>query len=463
MKTAANQTITLVLFIFLIVQFSAAQKIAGTWQGRLYILGKDTRIVFHFTPDSIGKLKGTMDVPKEMTLGIVVDEIELIGDSLSFYIPELSAEFTGVMKKDSDLIPGYFRQNGVKFSLSLFKGEEEDLLYHRPQKPAKPYPYQEEEVSILNLKGSDTLAGTLTKPNINGKHPAIIMITGSGPEDRDETVFGHKPFLIIADYLTRMGFAVLRCDDRGTSKSTGNFRSATSSDFADDVEAQLNYLLKRPDIDIHKIGLIGHSEGGIIAPMVAARRNEVAFIVMLAGPSINMFDLLLVQDSMVSATNGMSSTQIAGFVNKNKKLFEFVQSAKDSATAADSIDHYLSGKGMDNEVLLSIRQLCSPWMRWFIGFDPAVNLRKLNCAVLALNGEKDIQVPASLNIAVIEKILKESDNKNYKTLIIPGLNHLFQPCNSCSISEYANINLTIDPSVLKTIGEWLEDNVSSNK
>jgi pimeloyl-ACP methyl ester carboxylesterase len=251
---------------------------------------------------------------------------------------------------------------------------------------------------------------------------------------------------------------VLRCDDRGTAGSTGIFATATPDDFANDVEAQLDYLKTRADVDVKKIGLIGHSEGGIIGPMIAAKRKEVAFLVMMAGPGMDMFDLILVQDSLIAAADGATPAQISEHVNANKKLFAVANAAKDSASAADSINNYLSSIGTKDKIILtSIRFLCNPWMRWYIGFDPRENLRKVKCPVLAINGEKDVQVQASMNIASIEQVLKESGNKNFKTEILPGLNHLFQQCKKCSVSEYSSIEETMNPAALSVIGNWMEN------
>ena len=321
---------------------------------------------------------------------------------------------------------------------------------------SRPYPYYDEEVKVFNVKGGDTLAGTFTKPNAKGKYPVAILITGSGPEDRNESVFGHKPFLVLADYLTRKGFAVLRCDDRGTAKSTGNFATATSADFATDVEAQIDYLKKRKDVDTKRIGLIGHSEGGVVAPLVASKRNDVAFIVMMAGVGVGMFDNLYIQDSLVAASMGYSKEGLQNYLYQQKTMFGFITSSKDSSTAANKLYQYLSGSGASDQIVnAAIKQLCSPWMRWFIGYDPAEHLKKVQCPVLAINGEKDVQVPAELNITAIEKTLREIGNKNFRTEILPGLNHLFQHCNKCTVSEYREIEETINPEVLKYIGEWL--------
>ncbi len=463
MKVINKNKISVFKFIFLfsllIKTLTYAQDLSGTWQGRLIFTGGDLRIVFHFNRDSTGAFTGTTDSPDQAIKGTKLDDVVFMGDSLSFSVPEFNGEYSGVYHQDNMSFNGHLKQQGLKIPLKLVKGEADDLIYKRPQKPIKPYPYVEEEVTVQNKKSGETLSGTFTKPNGHGKFPAVILITGSGPEDRDETVYGHKPFLLLSDYLTRKGFAVLRCDDRGMAKSTGTFATATPDDFATDVEAQIDYLKTRSDVDAEKLGLIGHSEGAIIAPMVAVTRKDIAFIVMMAGPGIDMFDLLLVQDSLFYEAEGETPAQISEFVNRNKRLFAMVKTAKDSAAAADSINNYLSSVGTkDHIILTAIRQLCTPWMRWYIGFDPRKNLQKIQCPVLAINGEKDVQVPASIDIASIEQTLKQSGSKNFKTIILPGLNHLFQRCKKCSVSEYVYLEETMDPTALSAIGDWMEKN-----
>jgi dipeptidyl aminopeptidase/acylaminoacyl peptidase len=456
--------ITVMLLLLILSKHSIAQELEGTWQGRLNFFSKDIRVVFHFKKDSAGEYTSSMDSPEQGSFGNKVNDVEKIGDSLQFEIPEMDVEYSGTYNKDSAAFYGHMKQHGFKIALKLIKGEGEDLLYKRPQKPLKPYPYVEEEVTVINKKAGDTLAGTFTRPFGKGKFPAVILITGSGAEDRDETVFAHKPFLILADYLTRRGFAVLRCDDRGTAKSTGNFSSATVPDFASDAGAQLDYLKSRPDVNSKRIGLLGHSEGGTVAPMLAAKRNDVAFIILMAGVTVDFFDNLIVQDSLFAVTEGESKEKVAKFLENQKKLFEIISTSKDSSSAAEGINNYLSGTGAsDKEIIKAIRQLCSPWLRWYVGFNPQENLRKLHCPVLAVNGEKDIQVPAEINIAAVDRILKESANKNYKTEIFPDLNHLFQQCKKCSLSEYVTIEETMNPIALTTIGDWMEKNFLQKK
>jgi dipeptidyl aminopeptidase/acylaminoacyl peptidase len=258
-----------------------------------------------------------MDVPDQRIDKMDLD-VEVTSDTLILSIPEVNGEYVGKYNPDSAAFFGYFKQSGIKFPLKLIKGEENDLVYFRPQKPKKPYPYIEEEVTVENKPAKLTLAGTFTKPEGKGPFPAVILITGSGPEDRDETILGHKPFLILADYLTRKGFAVLRCDDRGTAKSTGDFYG-TSADYATDAVVQLEYLKTRKDVDAGKIGLLGHSEGGIIAPLAAAPRKDVAFLVLYAAPAVDLYNLLLVQDSLILASEERSQKEIADSREKNAK------------------------------------------------------------------------------------------------------------------------------------------------
>ena len=268
-------------FTLVIHSSNYGQDLPGTWQGLLSVFGTNIRVVFHFTKDGDNKYSATTDSPDQGQKGMDVDEVEVNGDSLFLAIYKLNGEYAAVYNKDSLAYIGNLKQRGIKFPLKIIKGEADDLLYKRPQKPNRPFPYEEEEVLIKNKTSGIELSGTFSKPKGKGKFPAVILITGSGKQDRDETVMGHKPFLLISDYLARRGFAVLRCDDRGAGKSTGDFSSSTSGDFSTDAEAQIDFLESRSDVDKKKIGLLGHSEGGLIAPMVAARRHDVAFVVML--------------------------------------------------------------------------------------------------------------------------------------------------------------------------------------
>ncbi|MFM2135988.1 MAG: hypothetical protein RL021_1388, partial [Bacteroidota bacterium] len=397
-----------VVVLFVFATSGRAQDFSGTWQGRLRFMKADIRLVLRLDKDSLGNWSGTLQSPEQSKTAYAVDELKVIGDTLSFDVFEMETAYTGVFNADSNAVIGRFEQRGFKLPMKLLKGEDSDLLYTRPQRPRPPYPYHVEEVRIVNSLGGDTLAGTLTRPSSKGKYPAVVLITGSGPEDRDETVFAHKPFLLLADHLTRMGYAVLRCDDRGAGASTGDFSKATPDDFASDITAQVKYLRKRKDIDRRSIGLLGHSEGGIIAPMVAVDDKRIAFVILLAAPAMDLFELLLEQAVLAAKADGTKQKDIDERVNRNRRLFEILKNSSDSSDAQQRIVSYLDSlQASDAEIERSLKTVCTPWMRWYVGYDPTENLKKLRCPVLAINGEKDVQVPAKSNLPRIEEALKK--------------------------------------------------------
>lgn len=294
----------------------------------------------------------------------------------------------------------------------------------------------------------------------------MVLISGSGPQNRDEEIFGHKPFLVLADYLTRKGIAVLRYDDRGIAASEGDFEEATTADFATDAGAAVYYLQSRPEINKRKIGLIGHSEGGAIAPMVAADNASVGFIVLLAGPGIPGDQLLLIQQELIGKASGVSDSLLNQSAALNEKLFTLVKNTEDESTlqskligfmgASDLTDRGIPpGQSKEAFIQKQVDMLASPWMRYFLKYDPAVNLRKVSCPVLALNGEKDLQVPPRVNLTAIKKYLAEAGNNRVTVYELKGLNHLFQECTTGSPSEYASIQQTFSPEALGTISDWV--------
>ena len=340
----------------------------------------------------------------------------------------------------------------------------------RPQNPVKPYPYNEEEIVFPNESANISLAGTLTFPKSNGKYPAVVLITGSGKQDRDETVYNHKPFLVIADYLTRNGIAVLRFDDRGGGKSTGDHSIATTEDFATDAAAAVQYLKSRNEIDSKKIGLIGHSEGGIIAPMTAVNSSDVAFLVLLAGPAVPGKEILWRQTELILRSNGMGEEEITKNVNQAKKAHEIITNSPDSITAYNKLKEMFDQEfaalsdeekqkpeySADN-FKAQTKVLLSPWFRFFLKYDPQPILENISVPVLALNGEKDLQVDPEQNLPVIENSLKNGGNKNFKTIKLPGLNHLFQTTKTGALSEYGQNEETFSPDALKIIGDWIKE------
>jgi fermentation-respiration switch protein FrsA (DUF1100 family) len=328
--------------------------------------------------------------------------------------------------------------------------------------------YYAEEVSFLNSQDNVTLSGTLTLPSLDGNFPVAILISGSGPQDRDGQVFGHKPFFVIAEHLAKNGIAVLRYDDRGFGKSTGNFPTATSLDFSTDVKSAVAYLKTRKEVDANKIGLIGHSDGAMVAPMVAAGSSDVAFVVLLAGPGIKGDKLLVNRQEIVERAMGLPEHEIQKSKNRSEQVFEIIAQSKDPQAARTKLTEY--GKehiddmpedaippGMTKEKFLfkEIESLTSPWFLYFLSYDPAPTLEKVACPVLALNGDKDIQCPSRENLAAIEAALKKGGNDKVTIKELPNVNHFFQECETGYPDEYARIEQSFSPSVLTEISEWI--------
>jgi uncharacterized protein len=441
-----------------------AQQITGDWNGVLRIQPTmQLRIVFHITQTG-DKYLATMDSPDQGAKGIPVKSTEFTTPKLAITMPDLMAEYNGELQGDS--IVGTFKQRGISFPLTLTRHASEKQAVRRPQEPIPPFPYYSEEVTFPNKPAGITLAGTLTLPKKEGIFPVAILITGSGPQNRDEELFGHKPFLVIADYLTRNGIAVLRYDDRGVAKSTGNFQTALTPDLASDVESAIAYLKTRKEIDRKKIGLIGHSEGGIIAPMVAAKSKEVRFIVMLAGTWMRGDQLIILQQELIGRASGAPEKELEMWREVSKKGMEMLLQAPDPQAIKPELTRLLTEtqqkdstrqkETVDALVNQQISQMTSPWMLFFLKYDPLPALTKVKCPVLALNGEKDLQVPAKENIPAIENALKKGGNKQVTVRIFPGLNHLFQECKTGIPGEYGTIEQTIAPVVLETTVNWIK-------
>jgi pimeloyl-ACP methyl ester carboxylesterase len=434
-------------------------KLAGLWEGPLKVGAVELRLGFAITAKPDGSLTATMDSIDQGAKDIPIDKVDLADKKLTLELPKLKASFTGTIAADGTTIKGEWKQGGLTLPLELMRVEKFSTV-RRPQTPKKPYSYEEEEVTVENKGAGVKLAGTLTKPKGQGPFRAAILITGSGPQDRDETLFGHKPFLLLADYLTRKGIAVLRCDDRGVDKSTGEHDKATSADFATDVRAQVAFLKERADIK--DIGLIGHSEGGLIAPMVAAGNPDVAFIVLLAGTGVAGEELLLMQGQALLKAAKADEKSLKWQYDLQTRLFKLIKDGASDKQLTTALDDAL--KEIPNDVHKMLgdqasaqfsKLLTTPWLRFFLRHDPRNDLRKVHCPVLALNGEKDTQVPPKENLGQIEKALKAAGNKNVTIREFPDLNHLFQNCKTGLPGEYGKIEETMAPVVLEAIGDWI--------
>jgi fermentation-respiration switch protein FrsA (DUF1100 family) len=429
--------------------------IDGAWLGALDMKLIRLRVIFHLTNTEDG-LTATLDSPDQGAKGLPATSITRDGSSLTIQMKQIAGEFTGKIKPELDSIEGTWTQAGNSTALSLARVKDAAALERkRPQTPIRPYPYNEEDVSYDNKSGSIRLAATFTAPRGKGPFPAVVLITGSGPQDRDESLLGHKPFLVLADYLTRHGIAVLRADDRGTGKSGGDFSTATTLDFASDAEAGVAWLQTRPEVDAHRIGLIGHSEGGVVAPIAAARNPDIAFIVLMAGPGVPLAQILVSQQRLILQASGMSKDEVDRKAEQQRAMLKLVREEKDNATLEKKMKEQFAGVVPDDQMGVQAKMIGSPWFRWLLDYDPATTLRKVKCPVLAINGEKDLQVPPGQNLPPIRAALRQGGNRDFEVDELPGLNHLFQTAKTGALSEYAEIEETISPMALEKISAWI--------
>lgn len=463
--------------IAVIISFSGSAlpqsgKFHGTWQGKLNV-GVELRLVFHIT-DSAGVLNASADSPDQNAFGMKCDSVFVTENTITIKMLALRASYVGKQNSDS-IIEGTFAQ-GANLPLTLKKVNKVEVR-KRPQTPKPPFSYKSEEVIYENADKSLKYGATITIPNGAGPFPAAVLITGSGAQNRDEEILGHKLFAVIADHLTQNGIIVLRVDDRGMGKSTGKFSEATSADFANDVSASVDYLLARNEVDKNKVGLIGHSEGGMIAPMVATKRTDINFVILLAGPGVKTLDLLVEQTGAIMISSGVSEKAVLSYKPLYRKLLvktigetdttkAFQKASKLTEKWADQTDTtILIQLGMNDKYAREkaseqmVKSVSGKWFRYFLRFDPAPYLRKLNCKVLALNGSKDLQVIASQNIPGIDAALKKSKAPVKDIKVLEGLNHLFQTCKKCSLAEYGEIEETFSPEALKEMSGWLNKNV----
>jgi hypothetical protein len=429
--------------------------IDGAWMGSLDTGAIKLRVVFHIVNTEDG-LTATMDSPDQGAKGLPTTSVTRDGASLKIEAKGIGGVFEGKIAADLSSIDGKWTQMGNTMPLVLKRVKDQaELELKRPQNPVKPYPYREDEVTYDNKVQNATLAATFTIPQGTGPFPAVLLITGSGPQDRDETLLGHKPFLVLSDYLTRHGIAVLRADDRGVGKSTGVFAKATTADFSTDVEAGVAYLKTRAEVNPHKIGLIGHSEGAVIAPMVAARNQDVAFIVMMAGTGVPGDQVLVAQGEAIQVASGKSAEEAAKDAAKEREMLTLVETEKDQAVLEKELKEKLAGEVPEAQIGLQISEVTSPWFRYFLTYDPATALRKVTCPVLVLNGALDKQVLPSQNLPAIRKALEEAGNKHFEIDELPGLNHLFQKAKTGAPAEYAEIEETMSPVALDKMAGWI--------
>lgn len=451
------------------------KKFNGLWDGKLAVGGGiELRIVFNFSADSANKLKLVVELPEQGT-NVTPSEVIFSGDTVNVEIKEALVKFRGILVNDSS-IKGEWKQAGMSSPLNL---QKTDKIFKavRSQTPVPPFPYKSEDVEYFNADKSIKYAGTITIPPGKGPFPAAILITGSGQQNRDEETMGHKPFAVIADHLTRQGMVILRVDDRGIGGTTGDMK-VTTADFAKDVMVGLNYLKKRPEVNAKKLGMIGHSEGGMMAPMIAAERKDIDFIVLLAAPGVKTIDLMTEQNQAILSKTPMNKNYIQVYSRLYRKIVETINNTVDPTAVRENITQVVdkwrdttdktavmmttgifNTKKRDEFVNAFASLAENPWYKYYFKFDPAPYLEKLSCKVLALNGDKDIQVLSTSNLEGIRTALKRSKVKTSEVIEMPGLNHLFQTCKECTLVEYSKLDETFSPAALNKMSEWLKKNV----
>ncbi|MEX1384109.1 alpha/beta hydrolase family protein [Lutibacter sp.] len=455
--------ITTFLIVFSIIN-AISQDISGEWNGKTKRGDKLITFVFKIKQEN-SKYSTTMDVPTFRISGIKPSATTFINGKLIIDGSNVGMDYTGVFNTEAQQFEGTYKEGGVELVLNLKKGAVKIADSRRPQEPVKPYPYYEEEVVFENTEVNVSLAGTLTLPNKNGKFPLVILISGSGPQDRDESFMGHKPFLVLSDYLTRQGIGVLRFDDRGHGNSTGNFGNATTEDFSKDVLSAIAYLKTRNDVDIKNIGLIGHSEGGIIAPLVANNSKDIAFMVLLASTGISGAELSVMQSKTLRQFP--VKDEVAYEKNTRRAIAIVTSNNSESDIKKELTKHYndflrpiltslnVPEKNINLFIDGQIRTSIKPWSRFFLQYNPADEIEKLQIPVLSLNGSKDSQVNAKINQEGIRKALIKGENKDYKILELENLNHFFQECETGKMDEYRKIEQTFSPTALKEISNWI--------
>lgn len=451
----------------LLMGFSAlAQEIIGSWSGTLDIMGNKLPIVFNIEkPDTVYVTK--MDSPAQNAFGLPTNRTSFANNKLEIIASGLGIFYQGTL--DGDSISGTFNQGGMPFPLVLKQSDKP--VFNRPQEPKPPFPYKTEDIFFENKTDKILLAGTFTVPDSAGTFPTVILTAGSGPNDRDETILGHKPFLVIADHLTRNGFAVLRYDKRGVGQSKGDFARATVQDFTADAESAINYLKTRKEVNKSAIGLIGHSEGGMVVPMVASKNRSVKFIVLLAAPGVKGTEIVLEQNRLGLAALNMEPENLDKSLKLINELLYDLTKWENTEVERTVLRDRLSQLWEQFPLLVKLKlkkdpyvrnqfnEMVKPGYRSFLKTNPADFLQKVKCAVLAINGEKDTQVSADVNLNAIKTALDMSKNYRYEIKKYPNLNHLFQESETGNLDEYGEIEQTISPEVLEDITVWLKKQV----
>ena len=432
------------------------------YSGTLSVGTVKLRIVFKIYKDKNNNLSATMDSPDQGATDIPVDAVTISDSTIRFDLPNLKAYYDGSLQPDGSYQGTWF-QGGTSLPLDIALTETE-IVIKRPQEP-KGFPYDVEDVMFKNSKANIKLAGTLTIPKGDGPFPVVVLISGSGPQNRDEELLGHKPFLVLSDYFTRNGIAVLRYDDRGVGDSEGDFSTATSFDFANDADAAVAYL--KSNFDFSAIGLAGHSEGGVIAPIVANQSKDVDFIILMAGSSLTGKEILELQGALILGQTEISREGLEVYKKTQSTMLQIAVEIENDEEALKILSVVSKAYGdlseQDQQIIgynpetfeAALKALLSPWMRTFLTYNPRLILEQVTIPVLAINGEKDLQVPPKENLSEIKAALERGENTDHEIHELKNLNHLFQTCETGAIGEYGTIEETFNKEAMDLMTQWI--------
>lgn len=474
-KTALGRIIGLIVCAYGLSLSAADRKpqdkeaLSGDWVGEMDFGGKQFRFLFHFEQSKSGRISGVFRAPDMSPAPMPMTDVRLKGRDIYLSIKTVGSYRGKVSLKSGRMSGDWMGEDGNQLALDL-KRSKEKWTYDRPQTPKAPFSYQTREVEIPNKLGDNRLAGTLTVPKGRGPFAAVVLVSDFGPQDRDGTIHDHKPLAVIADYLAKKGIASLRYDDRGIGKSTGTYEFATTMDLATDAAAAFEFLKNQQTVDAGKVGIIGHGEGGLIAPIVADKRKGVAFMVLLAAPGVRGDQMLLMQNEALGRATGLDDAMLdltRRFMSSVYKLL--TQNPPDLKKAEEMWMEFeektkslppeegakLMELGGQLEWQLAQVKAQSPWLSWILAYDPGRVLAKVKVPVLVLNGEKDLQILADINLPIIKRHLLAAGNRQVEVEKMRGLNHLFQKAETGLPSEYALIEQTFSTSALKQIAGWL--------
>lgn len=447
--------------VFLTLSIQVSAQYAGSWTGKLSVQGQQLPLVFHIEEDG-ATCSAKMDSPAQGAKGIPVSQCDKEDGEIILSLQNIGAKYTG--KYVGGVIEGMFKQSGLKFPLNLEPLQEEEKII-RPQDPLKPIGYIEQEVFFTNKSDQTALAGTLSIPENCENCPAVVLVSGSGAQNRDSEVFNHRPFAVLADHLAKSNIAVLRYDDRGMGKSKGDFAKGTTTTFTEDALAAITFLKAQSGIDSNQVGIIGHSEGGLIAIKLAAK-DEVAYTVLMASPAIPGAQILMGQQMAQIENTSLDPKQKKDLEEFVKGQMDVLLKSKTPVKARSGLNSFykknfkklppaVRGMGLEKYSQIQTKALASPWVLEFVKYDPRIDLSQIQVPVLAVNGEKDTQVNAEVNLASIKDGLNSAGNDEFTVEKLAGLNHLFQPAETGSVMEYERIETTLDPVFLNLVSSWI--------